>query len=347
VSGALRVLLDATSIPAEVGGVGRYLEALIPALATAGDGSEEIELYVVCQARDAGWLAASAPAAHIVPLADRYASRVSRLLWEQVGLPGLARRLGADVIHSPHYTRPLLARRPVVVTLHDATFFSHPELHSRLKRAFFRTWIRSSHARAAGTIVPSDATKSEVERFAPRGAAPIAVAHHAVDPAVFHQPSPEELAAAAAHLNVASGSWIAFLGTIEPRKNVANLIRAYASLAVNDALPPLLIAGARGWDSETAGLVEALPSGVDVRLVGYLPEELLAGFLGGSRVFAYPSTDPASIAAALDELLHDDVERASLVSKALLRAKSFTWAATAALHVAAYAKAAHRKAVRA
>ncbi len=71
------------------------------------------------------------------------ASRPLRLLWEQVGLPGLLRRTGATVLHSPHYTFPVIRASRTVVTLHDATFFSDPAAHSRLKRTFFRTWTGS------------------------------------------------------------------------------------------------------------------------------------------------------------------------------------------------------------
>ena len=70
-------------------------------------------------------------------------ARPLRLAWEQLALPGLLGRAGLDVHHGPHYTMPERARLPVVVTVHDCTFFDHPEWHERSKVTVFRraiTW---------------------------------------------------------------------------------------------------------------------------------------------------------------------------------------------------------------
>ena len=60
-----------------------------------------------------------------------------------------------EVLHSPHYTIPLIARVPVVVTLHDATFFTEPEMHTPVKGPFFRAATRLALRRAARCVVPS------------------------------------------------------------------------------------------------------------------------------------------------------------------------------------------------
>jgi len=102
----VRVLLDATAIPANRGGVGRYVDNLIPALSRAG-----IDLRVVCQARDVEHLRAIGNTEPIA--APRSTARVAaRLVWEQAGLPTLIRQLKPDVVHAPHYTQPLATRRP-------------------------------------------------------------------------------------------------------------------------------------------------------------------------------------------------------------------------------------------
>ena len=119
-----RVLLDATAIPAQRGGVGRYVDSLVAALDADG-----AALSVVCQHHDADMFAALAPHSRLVPIAEELTSRPARLTWEQTTLPRLARRLPVDVIHSPHYTMPMTASVPCVVTLHDATFFSDRGLH--------------------------------------------------------------------------------------------------------------------------------------------------------------------------------------------------------------------------
>lgn len=372
------VLVDATAIPANRGGVGRNLEFLVPALDRLG-----VRMTVVAQPRDAEWLRAAAPNSTVVTPSSLPSSRPLRLAWEQFSLPGIARRAGANVIFSPHYTMPLLTRVPVVVALYDAIFFSHPELHSRLKRMFFRFWIRRSLARAAACVAPSEATRSELLRLVRPRHDRIRLAPLGVDPGTFHRPQPAETLAAAEL--VGSNNWIAFLGTLEPRKNVANLVRAFGILATDGRVASrfpdlrLALAGGRGWDDSIDGAIADSPVRERVIRLGFVPNEVLAGVLGSSLSTAYPSygegfgfpvleamacgspivttrylslpevggdvavyteTDPQSIAAGLIGLLSDDDERVKRGERGIERAASFTWEASARAHLDAFVGAA-------
>jgi glycosyltransferase involved in cell wall biosynthesis len=367
--------LDATAIPAERGGVGRYVDNLTEALDAAG-----AALSVVCQHRDAEVFARLAPRSRIIPTAEELGSRPARLAWEQTTLSRLAKRLPVDVIHSPHYTMPLAASVPVVVTLHDATFFSDRGLHVGVKGRFFRAWTRTSLRRAAVCVVPSRATADELVRYTQADRDSIVVAYHGVDQHVFRVPSPEQIAGVADYLGLAGQSWIAFLGTLEPRKNVPALVRAYIRAMTNRAdRPALVLAGSPGWDSGVEPAVAAVPDGMTVLRPGHLPFDLLPGLLGGAQVVAYPSlgegfglpvleamacgaavlttrklslpevggdavaysgTGAGDIAAALAELLDNPDRRAQLSADAVQRAAQFTWAASAAAHLEAYDRAA-------
>jgi glycosyltransferase involved in cell wall biosynthesis len=263
----------------------------------------------------------------------------------------------------------------VVTTLHDATFFTHPDVHLPVKRRFFRGWTRVSLARAARCLTPSAATRDELVRVA--GARPdrVDVAHLGVDAGRFHVPSPEERAAARAQLGI-DGPYVAFLGTLEPRKNVPALVRGWSAL---DDPPALVLAGGRGWDSEVDRAAAEVPAGRLLLRPGYLPLDLLAGFLGEATVVAYPSLgegfglpvleamacgapvlttrrlalpevggdavaytepDPPSITAALGNLLADPARRAELSAAGRVRAAQFDWRACARAHLATYATAA-------
>ncbi|MDQ6657068.1 MAG: glycosyltransferase family 4 protein [Actinomycetota bacterium] len=365
----LRVLLDASAIPAARGGVGRYVEQLAGAL------DEMVDLTIVCQACDAEDFTTRAPNAEVVPLSRRVVSRPARLAWEQTGLPRLARRLTVDVLHSPHYTMPLRSPVPVVATIHDATFFSDKHLHRTIKGRFFRGWTRISLRRADACVVPSHATAAELRRFVTKPTAPLTVAHHGVDPDQFHPPTTDEKAAAATELGL-SGSWIAFLGTLEPRKNVPALIRGYATAFAGSPDPPaLVLVGANGWDPQLNAAAAAVSEPLRVLRPGFVPGHLLSGILGGSQVVAYPSlgegfglpvlegmasgaavlttrelalpevggdavaycgTSSGEIGRALAELVGDPVRRAELARRALARAAQFSWHACAAQHLQAY-----------
>jgi glycosyltransferase involved in cell wall biosynthesis len=369
-----RVLLDATAVPENRGGVGRYVDQLIPALDAL-----DADLVVVCQQRDTEYYGKLAPAADVVAAPAAVERRAARLVWEQSGLPRLAEQVGAEVLHCPHYTMPLRTRVPVVTTLHDATFFTHPDVHQPVKRAFFRGWTRASLRRAARCVVPSYATLDELTRVTTGVRGQVDVAHHGADPATFHLPDLGHVAAVREHLGLRSKRYVAFLGTIEPRKNVPFLIegwrRAVSSL---DEPPALVIAGGRGWDTRIDEALASVPDHLEVLMPGYLPLELLAGFLGGAEVVAYPSmgegfglpvleamacgapvltttslalpevggdavayADPtaAGIAATLRSLLTDGRRRSELSSAAITRAGSFTWGACAEQHLRTYARA--------
>ena len=284
-----RVLVDATSLPPTRGGVARYLAGLL-----VGLGEIEAPVLVVVKPEDLAWLSGQAPRHDYVTSPPWLTSRPLRLVWEQWGLPRLARRHGVDVIHSPHYTFALAAARRTVVTVHDGTFFSAPEDHGRIKGLFFRTWIALGRRLAARSIAPSDATSRELAQYARPARGPVDVAHHGVDPVVFRPPSDESVLAFAARLGLDPRvGWIAFLGTVEPRKNVGPLIAAHEAMTQRDATtPPLLVAGGLGWDLEASRRLEEAGDvvGGTLRYLGYLPLDDLSPFLGGASLVVYPSS---------------------------------------------------------
>ncbi|WP_406688806.1 glycosyltransferase family 1 protein [Saccharopolyspora sp. ID03-671] len=373
------VLIDATAVPADRGGVGRYVDSLLAALDSDG-----ARVSVACQPRDAGLYATLAPGARIVPAAEAVATRTARLTWEQTTLPLLVKRLGVNVLHSPHYTTPLANPAASVVTLHDATFFTNRRVHSPVKARFFRAWTRGALRRAEICLVPSQATAAELARTVGADRNRMAVSYHGVDPDRFHPPTPEEIQVVRDRLGLFDQPYVAFLGALEPRKNVPALIRGFTQACRGrraDA-PALVLAGQPGWDTQVERALESVPHRIRVIRAGYLPFGQLAGFLGGARLVAYPSLGegfglpvleamacgapvlttrrlslpevggdavaycgvrPTDIAAGLRELLDDPARRAALANAAQLRAKEFTWEACATQHREAYARAHHAR----
>jgi glycosyltransferase involved in cell wall biosynthesis len=371
----VRVLVDATAVPADRGGVGRYVDGLIAAL-----GAADADLAVVCQRSDSERYSRLAPAATVVPGPAAIAHRPARLAWEQTGLPLVAGQVKAEVVHSPHYTMPLRVGRPVVVTVHDATFFTSPEVHTAVKGTFFRSATRTALRRATRVVVPSKATRDELIRVLDADPTTIDVAYHGVDTELFHPPSEHERDRVTARLGLHGQPYIAFLGTLEPRKNVPALIRGWAESVKDRETPPaLVLAGGSGWDDEVDGAVAQVPSHLRVVRPGYLRFADLPGYLGAAQVVAYPSygegfglpvleamackvpvlttprlslpevggdavaytePDDTAIAASLTALLDDAPRRAQLAEAGYQRSKEFTWAASAEAHLAAYARAA-------
>ncbi len=268
----MRVSLDASAIPDPPGGAGRYVLELAGALSRRDD----VDLTVVTRTGDAArWpqpVAARAPAIRPV-----------RLGWEQVGLPRVVRELGVQVHHGPHYTTPLALGLPSVVTIHDLSFFTHPEWHQRTKVAFFRSAIRTSARHAAALVAVSATTAAMLEhRVRPR--APVHVIPHGVDHSRY-RPDGDDGAGIAA-------PYIAFVGTLEPRKDVPTLVRAFDRIAATRPDLTLVLAGARGWGADAVdAAIAAATHGDRVRMTGYLPEADLPALLRGAAAVAYPSLE--------------------------------------------------------
>jgi glycosyltransferase involved in cell wall biosynthesis len=279
VSAPVRVTLDASAIPDPAGGAGRYVLALAAELAARDD----VALTVVCRAGDSarwpGPVVAGAP----VP-------RPARLVWEQTGLPLLVRRLAVDVHHGPHYTMPLAARCPGVVTVHDLSFFTHPEWHQRAKVAFFTAAIRLSARRASALVAVSEATAGLLAELV-RPTAPVHVIAHGVDHDRFRPGDGDGDGVVLGRLGV-HPPYVIFLGTIEPRKDVPTLVRAFDQLAGDHPDLTLVLAGARGWGVEAVdAAVAAAAHGDRIRALGFVAEDDIPALLRAAAVVAYPSLE--------------------------------------------------------
>jgi glycosyltransferase involved in cell wall biosynthesis len=353
------VLIDGTAMPVDLGGVGRYIEGLLGALDPL-----DLDLAIVVRPEHRQHVTSVAPGADVVVGPRWLRMKPLRFAWEQLGLPALARRLGSDVVHSPHYTFPLLRRRGSVVTLHDATFFSDPQWHSVAKRLFFTTWTRLALRSGRPCVVPSDASAGEFRRHVPRVRSTLTTTALGVDFEVFHTPGPDETAAfRAAHGLAGAERWVAFLGTIEPRKNVGPLVRAHERLRrERDDVPTLLVSGARGWDDDAAAELDRVAPGGAVRELGVYPSSgegfglpVLEALACGACVLTtdrlslpevagdaaeYTEPDEEALLDALRRLVSDRARRDELRERAAPRARLFTWDATAEATLEAYREAA-------
>ncbi|MFC5754446.1 glycosyltransferase family 4 protein [Actinomadura rugatobispora] len=371
---APRILLDATAVPADRGALGRYVDGLLRALHELG-----ADLAVACQRADEERYGDLAPGARIVKGPAALAHRASRLSWEQSGLPYVAAQVGAEVIHLPTYSIPIHAGRPTVVTIHDLTVFTEPETHDPVRATYVKSATRTAARRATRLVAPSRATHDELVRLLGADPASIDVAYHGVDHEVFHRPSEDEVKRVSDALGLHGHPYIAYLGALEPRKNVPNLIRGWVRACSHHPDPPaLVLAGSGGWDDEVDAALATVPLELRVVRPGYLPWASLPGFFGGALAVALPSRgegfglpvleamscgapvlttrrgplpevggeavaytepDASSIASALEELIEDPERRDVLSDAAYTRSQGFSWTASAKAHMASFERA--------
>ena len=296
----LQVSLDVSAVPARPAGAGRYILELATALAKLPD----CGLTLVARSDDGARWARVAPNERVRAVAP--GPRLARLLYEQARLGAILASLTAppvEVHHGPHYTMPLRSKLPCVVTVHDLTFFDHPEWHERSKVAWFRAATRYSARHAAAIVCVSEATAERLgELLAPR--CPVVVVGHGVDGDRFaaEEPGPGLDRQVLARLGL-DRPYVLHVGTMEPRKGIADLVAAFERLAGDRTDLELVLAGGVGWGGgPVMQSIAASRAGGRIRRLGYVADGDVPALLRRASVVAYPSLEEGFGLPALEAL---------------------------------------------
>ncbi|HJR46478.1 MAG TPA: glycosyltransferase family 1 protein [Actinomycetota bacterium] len=349
----MRVAYDAGPVMGSPTGVGRYAGELARALE-----ARRIELH-----RYAVSLKAS-PRDDIEQM--RFPATIVHQLWRVSGRPFPERlHKGCDLIHATNFVLPP-TRVPGVLTVHDLSFHRDDVFPGGHRLRKLVPW---SLERAAVAVVPTTAVGRELEERHGFPGDRTVVTHEGVAP-VFFGASP--LSDSVLGRMGIPGPFALAVGTIEPRKNLARLLEAWASVQGELKGWRLVVAGPRGWGPE-------LPETPGVMPIGYVPEETLPGLMAAAEIFCYPSLyegfglppleamaagtaciagrhpaaeevlgeeailvdphRPDEIATALVRLAADDALRARRALLGRSWAARFTWEATASATIEAYERA--------
>jgi glycosyltransferase involved in cell wall biosynthesis len=191
------------------------------------------------------------------------------------------------------------------VTIHDCTFFDHPEWHHRSKAAFFRRAIRRAALRAGVLICVSQVTADRL-RESCEVRAPVVVAPHGVDHERFspREPAKGQDGAVLAALGIpADVPLVAFVGTLEPRKGVAPLVAAFDMVAAANRDVVLVLGGQTGWGmAETERALASARHAERIVRTGYLPDRAVPALLRQASVVAYPALEEGFGLPALEAL---------------------------------------------
>jgi glycosyltransferase involved in cell wall biosynthesis len=201
--------------------------------------------------------------------------------WTRLNWPKVESVTGAvDVAHATGLV-PCATSAPLVVTLHDLAFLHDPSQFSRHGVRIMTRSLDLIAKRADRVICPSEATMADcraagitddVLRLVPLGVDIRPASTGAITGVRRRYDLPDE--------------FVLFVGTIEPRKNLARLIEA---MAQRPMAQPLIVAGASGWGVDGAEAGPVPSSGSSVRYLGFVPDEDLAALYAAASVFAYPS----------------------------------------------------------
>lgn len=285
-----KILIDLTQIPLERTGVGIYAVNYVRQLQTM---ASELQLYFLILDDDQELLqeAKAVPNAAVIRMNARLFRRfVFRVLLEQCIIPALALAKSIDAVHSLHYSFPLLSfgRFKRIVTVCDMSFFLFPELHVPAKRIFFQFFIKRLQT-VEGLFFISESTAQDFHARFPHCEVPATVIPLGAD--LQHlQSAPDLTVLEQLRSRFDIDRFILYVGTVEPRKNILGLVKAFEQCADAFADIKLVIAGKLGWDYQDV-LQYVSDSRFKDRIVltGYVNEAEKHALLKSALVFAYVS----------------------------------------------------------
>ncbi len=229
-----------------------------------------------------------------VPGFAAHNENIEKVVWEQWTGPAAARQAGVDVFHVPHFASPLFPRTPTVVTIHDAIPLRLPLYRAGAKvEAYIRLVARAAHS-ATLVITISQHAKQDIIDALKLPAERIRVIYEAAGEEYRPVTDPAVLAAARKRYGVGE-RYIFYLGGLDQRKNVPQLVRAFAHLypQLNDPNLQLLISG--NPDRQQGSLFpDPRPVAADLGMSGqiiyrFVEEEDKPAMYSGASLFVFPS----------------------------------------------------------
>jgi glycosyltransferase involved in cell wall biosynthesis len=340
----MRIAIDAREIVGKPTGVGRYLSQILSAWAKL-PGATAHE-FILCS-----------PEEH--SLSQWAPLRVSTIcaagtgtVWEQLVLPRLIKTAGADVLFAPAYTAPLRCPVPIVLTVHDVSFVAHPEWFSWREGLRRRLITQASARRAARVLTQSDFTKREAVRHLGLDQSRVDVIYLGTttlrttaqrEPLVLYVGSvfnrrhvPELIEGFArlaarhptARLEIVGDNRttpIIDVDSLIARSGVANRIQARQYVSDAELASLYARASAFAFLSEYEGFgltpLEAMAAGIPVVV---LDTEVAREIYGAAAEYV-DRPDPGLIAAALERVLVNDVERARLIDAGRAQLVRYSW----------------------
>lgn len=274
----MRIGLDANPIFRKRAGVGQYAARLAERMSAA---SPADEFFLYCWGEDVfpseEWLARE--------------NIVVRKAADKVLFASMVRSDGVDVFHGTNFRLRARGRRGSVVTIHDLALKIFPHLRRRWLGDWLGHLKTSRDARLADRVIAdSESTARDVVRHMGVPREKVRVILLAAGPEFHPVEDKEGLAALLARIGMNRPRYILFSGTLEPRKNVPVLLRAYLGLRGVHPDAGLVLAGTPGWKSgEITDFLRSNGLAEDVRITGYLTPQDLALLYSGAAVFVLPS----------------------------------------------------------
>jgi glycosyltransferase involved in cell wall biosynthesis len=209
--------------------------------------------------------------------------------WWSIGLPLYIRRHPLALFHGTNFEVPVWKGCPTVMTIHDLSVLLYPETHEKRFVRRSRLLLPHMSRRATMIVTPSESVRREVCEHL-RGAPERVVAVPEAARRLFHPIRLEQTLATRERFGV-EDEFLLYVGTIEPRKNLLTLVRAFDRLLRTTRHgPQLVIAGKKGWlTDDLYAYIKNSEAATRILFTGYVTDEELRALYSSCRAFVYPS----------------------------------------------------------
>ncbi len=225
------------------------------------------------------------------PQTDEDFSTLKRFWWDQVTIPRLAWQNKVDILHQPCFSAPVLYRGPIVVTVHDIISILFPQNIPFVSRMFYSRWMPFSYRNADKIIAISQNTKRDIQKILQIPEEKIRVIYLAVSDEFKQRPSLNKIQKAKQRYGIA-GDYILHVGTLEPRKNLQFLVKAFFRAQKKYRLSKikLVITGKKGWYYQGIfTLARKLKMADQIVFTGYVADQDTPLLYAGAKLFVFPS----------------------------------------------------------
>jgi glycosyltransferase involved in cell wall biosynthesis len=276
----MRIGIDARLVYYHQAGIGQYILRLTQALAQIDPDDQ----FVIFKSRK--------DKTHIVTQANFKQRRLwtpSHHRFERWAISFELAPFALNVLHSPDFIPPAQTRCPTVITMHDLAFLLYPRFLTRASARYYGQ-VDIAARQADHIIAVSESTKRDTIRMLGVPEEKVTVIYEAAHPLFTPITNAETLAHTRARYRLPA-DFILFVSTVEPRKNLPTLLRAFRRLRDNYKSEAILaIAGNRGWLAEEVdSVIEELKLSDTVRFLGGVPNEELIYLYSAARLFVLPS----------------------------------------------------------
>ena len=264
----MKIAIDTQTILGQPTGFGYYVKNLVESLQKI-DSKNKYLLFATDQAKDL--------------------YTMERFLWDQFKFPFKSSRAKADILHQPCFSVPIFYRGKKVVTVHDIIPVLFPENLPLVSRLFYSKWMTFTYKYTDMIITDSQCTKNDLVKHLKINPEKIRVIYLAVSESFKPERSLDKLQKTKTKYKTGEKYFI-HVGTLEPRKNLLFLVRAYAQAVKRGLKENLIIVGKKGWYyDDLFSLVKDLKLEKRVIFTGYADDQDIPALYSGATALTFPS----------------------------------------------------------